>query len=101
MPCLTSAAGDGPPARKAFANFDELEATATRTGDSLTQDMMNEALKAALELPSGERPEACPDCGRALQWSRKPRSIATIRGPVTLEREYAYCRACRKGVFPR
>ena len=84
---------DGLPAR----NFNDLEAIATRTGDGIAQELMNATLRQALELPASARPEHCPKCGTTLQWSKKPRTVVTIRGPVTFERDYGHCRECRKG----
>jgi len=83
------------------ANFNDLEAVATRAGDELAQRLMQETLARAMELPAARKPENCPSCGRALQYSKKKRSVGTIRGAVAFERDYAYCRGCRKGFFPR
>jgi len=82
-------------------NFDDLEAVAVRAGDRFTQELMESVLAGALELPQSERPERCPKCGRALQYSRAKKAVSTIRGPVTFERDYGCCRGCRKGFFPR
>ena len=90
-----------PAPQRTFADFDELEATAARTGDALAQALMAAGLQQALTLPAAPRPATCPDCGRALQWESKPRTVQTIRGPVGLQRDYGYCRACRRGFFPR
>jgi len=88
---------DALPAR----NFDDLEAAATRAGDELAQKLMEATLKQAMHLPAAATPKRCPDCGRALQYSKRKRTVSTIRGPVAFERDHAYCRACRKGFFPR
>ncbi len=82
-------------------DFDELEAVAARAGDELARRLMEETLARAMELPVRKKPGNCPTCGRALQYSKKKRSVGTIRGAVGFERDYAYCRACRKGFFPR
>jgi hypothetical protein len=87
--------------RVPFCDFNELEAAATTLGDETMRGVMESALDATLDLPAGDMPVQCPDCGRKLQYSRKAKTTATIRGPVTAERDYAYCRACCKGFFPR
>jgi len=91
---------DGKPAAKQIGSFDDVEAFATRVGDAATCQIMEDLLKWALNLPIEDRPERCDKCGRKLQYSRKRRTITGIRGPVTFEREYAYCRGCRNGFFP-
>ena len=90
----------GKPAAKHIGGFDDLEAYATRVGDAATCEIMEDLLQYALSLPIEHRPERCDKCGRKLQYSRKSRTISGIRGPVTFEREYAYCRKCRNGFFP-
>jgi hypothetical protein len=89
-----------PEGQRTFANFDALEAVATRTGDSLARTLMEEGLREAVKSSDEDRPEHCARCGRKLQWSQKPHGVQTIRGPVEVEREYGYCRACERGFFP-
>lgn len=83
-----------------FADFNELESAATTLGDETMRRVMESALESALDLHAADRPERCPDCDHKLQYSRKAKTTATIRGPVTAERDYAYCRACSRGFFP-
>lgn len=90
-----------PGRRVPFADFNELEAKATVLGDETPRRIMESVLAAALDLPVSERPERCAECGRKLQYSRKAKTTDTIRGPVRAERDYAYCRGCRRGFFPR
>jgi hypothetical protein len=43
----------------------------------------------------------CPRCGRWLRARpSRGRTVETLVGPVTLERPYFYCAACRQGFFP-
>jgi uncharacterized protein with PIN domain len=90
----------GKPAPMHIGGFDDVEAYATQVGDAATCQIMEDLLQYALNLPIEHRPERCEKCGRKLQYSRKSRTISGIRGPVTFEREYAYCRKCRSGFFP-
>jgi hypothetical protein len=89
-----------PEGQRVFADFDALEAAATRTGDSLAQTLMEEGLREALQVSGADRPEHCARCGRKLQWSQKAHGLQTVRGPVQVEREHGYCRACERGFFP-
>ena len=92
---------DGPKVPLGVTNFNDLESVATTVGDAASCGIMAAGLSAALELDASERSERCPKCGRKLQWSCKPKTVVTIRGPVECERDYGYCRACRRGFFPR
>ncbi len=41
-------------------------------------------------------------CGQTARYAgRRPKTFGTVLGPVTLERAYYYCAACRAGVCPR
>ena len=44
----------------------------------------------------------CPDCGQPARFAgRHPKTFETVLGPLTLQRAYYHCRACRRGVCPR
>jgi hypothetical protein len=89
------------PGERKFSSFDDLEALAVRTGDNLSQDVMAAGIGDALAEAGVDRDAACPGCGHALQWAKIPKIIATIRGPVRVERDYGYCRSCRRRFFSR
>jgi uncharacterized protein with PIN domain len=43
----------------------------------------------------------CQLCGGKLHnKGKKKRHIVTVRGEVTVERDYYYCQSCQKGYFP-
>ena len=44
---------------------------------------------------------ACACGGRARYAGRRPKTFITVLGPLTLERAYYHCDACRTGVCPR
>ena len=44
---------------------------------------------------------ACTCGGRARYAGRRPKTFTTLLGPLTLERAYYHCDACRTGVCPR
>lgn len=82
-------------------SFDDLEAVAVRAGDETTCAIMSRSLEHVLDiLPHCTKQGRCK-CGRNLQWSDKPRTLETIRGPVTVTRLHGYCRECDRGFFPR
>jgi len=89
------------PGERTFGSFDDLEAMAVRTGDGLSQEVMVAGVGDALADAGADRGSDCPRCGHALQWTKIPRIIATIRGPVRVERDYGYCRSCQHRFFPR
>ena len=89
-----------PKEQHTFADFDALEAVATRTGDALAQTLIEECLRQTLPLLEKELPECCQKCGRKLQWKKVACSLQTIRGPVKFVRDHGYCRACERGFFP-
>ena len=91
---------DGDAPAKKVRGFDDVELYATLIGDATTCRIMEELLHYGLTLPVQDRPERCDECGRKLQYSMRKKTIMGIRGPVTFEREYAYCRKCRSGFFP-
>lgn len=86
--------------KRTFADFNALEAIATRNGDALARTLMEEGLREVLQASDEDRPELCPKCGRKLQWASKAHGLETIRGPVRMERQHGYCRACERGFFP-
>jgi hypothetical protein len=82
-------------------SFDEIEAAAVRLGDQTTCAIMSSSVQHVLDdLPQCTKQGRCK-CGRNLQWSDKPRTLETIRGPVTITRLHGYCRECDRGFFPR
>ena len=88
-------------AGQAPRSFDELEAAAVRAGDETSCAIMSGSLEHVLDvLPQCTKQGRCK-CGRNLQWSDKPRTLETIRGPVTVTRLHGYCRECDRGFFPR
>ena len=47
------------------------------------------------------RPGLCETCGGKLRYKgKKPKQVATLRGEVTVERDYYQCETCGTGYFP-
>lgn len=81
-------------------SFDALEAVAVKTGDETARAIMTRSLQQVQDvLPKCTKQGRCK-CGRKLQWSDKPRTLETVRGPVTVNRLHGYCRVCERGFFP-
>ncbi|HEY3318849.1 MAG TPA: hypothetical protein VGP72_00025 [Planctomycetota bacterium] len=80
-------------------SFDAVEAAAVRTGDEAARTLMSQALSESMLLPKCTKQGRCK-CGRNLQWSDKPRTLETVRGPITVTRLHGYCRVCERGFFP-
>ena len=81
-------------------SFDALEAAAVKTGDETARAIMSRSLQQVQAvLPKCTKQGRCK-CGRNLQWSDKPRTVETVRGPVTVNRLHGYCRVCERGFFP-
>ena len=51
------------------------------------------------EKPTAKR---CPWCGRRVpvKAPKRPRTVQSLAGPVTFERNYHYCRHCERGFYP-
>lgn len=58
-----------------------------------------EAATSGLDRRLRRQRQACPGCGKKVQpWeSDRQRQVLTQCGPVTLERPWYHCRACRRG----
>jgi hypothetical protein len=53
--------------------------------------------------PESDTPKPCPHCGRPVpvRTRGKKRTLRSLSGEVTLERNYHYCKRCRRGFYPR
>jgi hypothetical protein len=88
------------------ATFAELEAAVDERFDAARARVLGELarLSAAADLaghPARERAR-CPTCGAELQPRGKRRRTVVTQGgaEVLLERDYALCPGCGRGVFP-
>lgn len=55
----------------------------------------------ALQEPQAHWPQFCPRCStKARVHSRRPRSVQTVCGPITVERPWYLCRSCGHGFSP-
>lgn len=61
------------------------------------QSLMQEMVADVQETTSG----LCKTCGGKLRYKgKKPKRVVTLRGEVTVERDYYQCETCSTGYFP-
>ena len=88
------------------ATFTEIEAAVDERLGAVRARMVERLALAAGAADLGGRPAGerarCPDCGAELRpRGKKARTVVTQGGrTVRLEREYAACPACGRGLFP-
>lgn len=64
---------------------------------SVRQSLLQEIVMDAQET----RPGVCETCGGKLRYKgKKPKQIISLRGEVTVERDYYHCETCGSGYFP-
>ncbi|MBZ0104463.1 MAG: hypothetical protein K8H84_02425 [Sulfuricella denitrificans] len=60
---------------------------------SLMQEMVADSQQTQSDL--------CERCGGKLRYKgKKPKRVVTLRGEVTVERDYYQCESCSTGYFP-
>ncbi len=68
------------------------------------RDFREAVLKSLAEESSqGEAREArrCPECGQVMHYKgKRGKEVVTEAGEVHVERDYYYCPACQRGLFP-
>lgn len=52
--------------------------------------------------PEKSTPKRCPWCGRRVpvKARKRKRTVTSLAGPVSFERNYHYCRHCERGFYP-
>lgn len=79
---------------------DEILAIRHQLGLAMVQSVLDEqAGRAGIERAS--EPDACPACGGVLvNKGRRKKKAATRLGETEINRPYAYCPQCGRGLFP-
>lgn len=92
-------------ARKARAtevtDMTSIELATERAGELFKDALLLEQIR---QLPvEDDRPKPCPHCGRPIpvRTRGKKRRLRSLSGEMTLERNYHYCKHCRRGFYPR
>ncbi len=87
--------------RGQFTSLDDIESAIE--GDQ--RDLGQEELTSVVDAlpPEGSAPKPCPGCGAPVpvKARNRTRDIMTIAGELRLSRNYHYCKACRRGFYPR
>lgn len=82
------------------ASIDDIAGQVTRRRRGLMGELLNQL---ACQHGNGEVVTgiACPECGAPmLNKGQQARGVAHREGETRLERQYYYCPACEKGLFP-
>ena len=83
-----------------MADFEALEQAVRHQALDIAAQWMARRFNADDSDHSGST-TACA-CGRRARYAgRRPKTFTTLLGPVTLQRAYYHCDACRSGVCPR
>jgi hypothetical protein len=81
------------------STFPEVTATVWALRQQLTGGITETIVQQAHEGERQRTQARCPKCTRVLKVQEHvARTVETMGGPVTLERPYFYCRACRVGL---
>lgn len=88
------------------ATLTEIEAAVDERFNTARAALLQELAQLSRAADVSGQPAAgrsrCPDCGSALQpLGKQARTVVTTGGKeIRLERDYARCPSCRRGLFP-
>ena len=88
------------PRRGDAQDFEALEQAVRRRALDLAAQALAQYFNAD-DADHSDSTVACACGGRARYAGRRPKTFTTLLGPLTLERAYYHCDACRTGVCPR
>ena len=67
----------------------------------LQAELMQKLMQMLVHENQAETNGLCPDCDGKLRYKgKKPKQVITVRGEVTVDRDYYECEACKSGYFP-
>lgn len=78
----------------------EIERLAVNGGKDFREAVLGNLVE---EGQAGRAKEAinCPQCGAAMHYKgKRTKPLVTEAGELSVERDYYYCAACKRGVFP-
>ncbi len=86
---------------KGEADLEAIEEMVERTGHE-AEEVLLAATIAALPAEDGKS-KPCPKCGKPVpvKTRNRVRHLMTVGGELRLSRNYHYCRACKRGFYPR
>jgi hypothetical protein len=89
---------DGPPWGTSFADLEDLVALLS---DTLSSELLQQALTRQAQKPPPPTLQHCPSCGRPTQPADpEPRVVHARRGNADWQEPAYYCLHCRKAFFP-
>ena len=88
------------PRRADGQDFEALEQALRRRALGLAAQALAQYFNAD-DADHSDSTVACACGGKARYAGRRPKTFTTLLGPLTLERAYYHCDACRTGVCPR
>ena len=88
------------PRRADAQDFEALEQALRRRALGLAAQALAQYFNAD-DADHSDSTVACACGGKARYAGRRPKTFTTLLGPLTLERAYYHCDACRTGVCPR
>ena len=77
--------------------LEDIERAAVQGGEALRS-----AIAAVLVEAMEDRTSiVCSDCGKRMTYQgKRSKQLVTEAGELTLQRDYYYCRGCKRGSFP-
>jgi hypothetical protein len=83
------------------ATLDDIESVSEEVGRLASEE--TQAAKIAALAPEDGKPKSCPKCGAAVpvKARNRVRHFLTTAGELRFSRNYHYCRACKRGFYPR
>lgn len=88
----------GPPWGTSFADLEELM---VQLSDTLSSELLHQALQRQAEQPLPEPLQHCPRCGRLTEpIEPEPRTVRARLGTADWNEPASTCEHCRKAFFP-
>ena len=88
----------GPPWGTSFADLEELM---VQLSDTLSSELLHQALQAQAEQPLPTPLQHCPSCGRPTEArDPEPRCVHARIGTAEWQEPASHCDRCRKSFFP-
>jgi hypothetical protein len=88
----------GPPWGTSFAELEEL---VVQLSDTLSSELLHQALQRQASQPVPPLLQHCPSCGRpTAPGDPEPRTVQARRGTANWQEPSSHCEHCRKAFFP-
>lgn len=78
----------------------EIEELALSGGKDFREAVLSQLVEEG-QASEVKKMENCPECGTSMHYKgKRTKPLVTEAGEVRMERDYYYCAACKRGVFP-